>query len=300
MIPKPKQKRGKFCTRTQNGYRRGRGNLRRMRRKCAGFPARRELKTRDFNDKTQTKTKPRTKRKRKERATTPAGRCNASGWQTNALRGAIVPYRRDLRTGDAHHPQPKTNENDAFCRVCFVGSAPGGAGIADGNPRKNRAHAAETVTRDGDGDGDDDDRRDRPKPKTKPKPKHKPQTQAHAHRHNRAPRKNRARLFPSGIFLFLLTRATLPLPRRTCGASVPASRTFAKKPAPLPDPRRLFSRVPAPRPLFSLLARSFNEYAALTSRAPSPPGARLPAHTGFCIACPRTCARVQKGLFWVR
>lgn len=169
-----------------------------MRRKYAGKRARRELKTRDFNDQTQTKTKTRTKRKRKERATTPAGRCNASEWQTNALRGAIVPYRRDLRTGDPRHAKPKTNENTAFCRVCFVGSAPGGAGIADGNPRKNRAPTAETTTRDGDDEGDGDDRRDRPKPKTKPKPKQKPQTKAHAHRHNRAPRKNRARLKSPG------------------------------------------------------------------------------------------------------
>lgn len=292
MIPKPKRKRGKFCTRTRNGYRRARGNLRRMRRKCAGKRARRELKTRDFNDKTQTKTKPKPKRKRKERATTPAGRYNASEWQTNALRGVIVPYRRNLRTADAHHAKPKTNEKTAFCRVCFVGSAPGGAGIADGNPRKNRAHDAETVTRDGDGDGDDDDRRDSPKPKTKQKPKQKPQTQAHAHRHNRAPRKNRARLSSSGIFLFLLTRATLPLQRPPSGVFVPAPRTFAKKPASPFAPRRQFSRVPAPRSLFSLLARSFNECAVLTSRAPSPPGARLPARTGFYIACPRTCARV--------
>lgn len=292
MIPKPKRKRGKFCTRTQNGYRRERGNLRRMCRKYAGDAAGRELKTRDFNDKTQTKTKPKTKRKRKKRATTPAGRCSASEWQTNALRGVIAPYRRDLRTGDAHHTKPKTNEKPAFCRVCFVGSAPGRAGIADGNPRKNRAHVAETTTRDGDGDGDDDDRRDRPKPKTKPKPKQKPQTKAHAHRHNRAPRKNRARLFSSGIFLFLLTRATLPLQHRTCGASVPASRTFAKKPAPLPVPRRPFSRVPAPRPLFSLLAGSFNDCAYLITQSLSPAGAKLPARTGFVIKCPTMCARV--------
>lgn len=164
-----------------------------MRRKCAGKRARRELKTRDFNDKTQTKTKPKTKRKRKERATTPAGRYNASEWQTNALRGAIVPYRRDLRTGDAHHTKPKTNENTAFCRVCFVGSAPGGAGITDGNPRKNRAPFAETTTRDGDGTRDGDDRRDSPKPKTKPKPKPKPKPQARAHAQHRAPGENRAR-----------------------------------------------------------------------------------------------------------
>ena len=164
-----------------------------MCRKYAGKRARCELKTRDFNDKTQTKTKPKTKRKRKERATTPAVRCNASEWQTNALWGAIVSYRRDLRTGDAHLMKPKTNEKTAFCRVCFVGSAPGGAGIADGNPRKKRGRPGEKTTRDGDGDGDDDDRRDRPKTKTKPKPKQKPQTKAHAHRHNRAPRNNRAR-----------------------------------------------------------------------------------------------------------
>lgn len=147
-----------------------------MCRKYAGKRARRELKTRDFNDKTQTQTKPKTKRKRKKRATTPAGRCNASEWQTNALRGAIVPYRRNLRTGTPHHAKPKTNESAAFCRVCFVGSAPGGTGIAGGTPRKNRAHVAETVTRDGDGDGDDDDRRDRPTPKTKRKTKTKPKT----------------------------------------------------------------------------------------------------------------------------
>ena len=64
-----------------------------MRRKCAGKRARRELKTRDGDDRPRPKTKTKTKRKRKKRATTPAGRCNASGWQTDALRGAIVPYR---------------------------------------------------------------------------------------------------------------------------------------------------------------------------------------------------------------
>lgn len=164
-----------------------------MRRKYAGKRARRELKTRNFNDKTQTKTKPKTKRKRKERATTPAGRYNASEWQTNALRGAIVPYRRNLRTGDAHHAKPKTNESAAFCRVCFVGSATGVAGITDGNPRKNRGRADEITTRDGDDEGDGDDRRDRPKPKTKPKTKTKPKPQARAHAQHRAPGENRAR-----------------------------------------------------------------------------------------------------------
>ena len=292
IIPKPKRKRPGTCAKIQNKYRRGRGNPGKVRRKYAGKRARRERKTRDFNDQTQTKTKPKPKRKRKERATTPAGRYNAAEWQTNALRGAIVPYRRNLRTGDAHHSKPKTNENAAFCRVCFVGSAPGVAGITDGNPRKNRGTATEITTRDGDDEDDGDDRRDRPKPKTKPKPKQKPQTKAHAHRHNRAPRKNRARRKSPGIFLFLLTRATLPLQRPAPGVFVPAPRTFAKKHASPSVPRRLFSRGSGPRFLFSLLARSFNEYAALTSRAPSPPGARLPARTGFYITCPRTCARV--------
>ena len=270
-----------------------------MRRKYAGKRARRELKTRNFNDKTQTKTKPKTKRKRKERATTPAGRYNASEWQTNALRGAIVPYRRNLRTGDAHHAKPKTNESAAFCRVCFVGSVTGVAGITDGNPRKNRGRADEITTRDGDDEGDGDDRRDRPKPKTKPKTKTKPKPQARAHAQHRAPGENRARLFSSGIFLFLLTRTTLPLQRPAPGVFVPAPRTFAKKPASPFVPRRIFSRGPDPRFLFFLLARSFNEYAALTSRAPSPPGARLPARTGFYITCPRTCARVRGGAFFV-
>lgn len=151
-----------------------------------------------YNAKTQTKTKPKPKRKRQERLKTCALQYRTTKQNPDALRAVIALYRRNLDAGDAHHAKPKTNESTAFCRVCFVGSAPGRADIADGNPRKNRARIAETTTRDGDGDGDDDDRRDRPIPKPKPKPKRKPQTQAHAHRHNRAPGENSRRQEPPG------------------------------------------------------------------------------------------------------
>ena len=211
-----------------------------------------------------------------------------------------MPYRRNLRTVDAHHAKTKTNALPTKTEVCFVCRAPTTPTAAGGwkrekqKPRTTPAGCPPGTTR---GAGC---LKHKTQTKTEPKPKTKPKPQARAHAQHRAPGENRARLFSSGIFLFLLTRATLPLQRPTPGVFVPAPRTFAKKPASPFIPRRSCFRGFVPRVLFFLLAGSLNDCAYLITQSLSPAGAKLPARTGFVIKCPATCARVQEGAFFVK
>ena len=245
-----------------------------------------------YNDRTQAKTKPKPKRKRQERPITCALQYRTTKQNPDALRAVIALYRRNLDAGDAHHAKPKTNALPTKTGVCFVCRAPT-TPTADEARERGKQKPRTTPARRPPGTARKFGRlKHQTQTKTEPKPKTKPKPQARAHAQHRAPGENRARLFSSGRFLFLLTRATLPLQRPVPGVFVPAPRTFAKKPVSPFIPRRSCSRGFVPRILFFLLADSFNDCAYLITQSLSPAGAKLPARTGFVIKCPAMCARV--------